>query len=61
MKWGTPLYKPAPERKRVFVTIEGQDGAYLGLKLWTGWTVAGIRRAAKEAYPGCHLQFGAWF
>jgi hypothetical protein len=58
---GTPVYKPAPSKKRVFVTIEGPDWTYIGVRMWTGRSVAGIRRAAKEAYPGHHLQFGRWF
>lgn len=62
---GTPLYRAATPRKRVFVTIErrNSDGSYtyVGLKLWTGRTIAGIKRAAKRAYPDCYLQFGRWF
>lgn len=57
---GVPMYRPAAEKKRVFVTIEYPDGT-VKLKLWHSWSVRSIRRSAKELYPTCHLQFGNWF
>src|SRR3989304_5123651 len=48
---GTPIWKPAPEKKRVFVTIEPRDGSSVQIRLWRGWAVTNIRRAAHETYP----------
>lgn len=59
---GVPMYKPAAEKKRVCVTVEPRDLALpVRIVLWRGWTVKGIRDAAKKAYPNCDLQFGTWF
>ena len=59
-KYGVPLYRRAEEPKRVLVTVEC-EGKPPRIKKWRGKTVAGIRRAAKKAYPGCRLRFGVWF
>lgn len=62
MRFGIPMYKPAEEKKRVFVTVEPHDlNQPVRIVLWRGWTVASIRKAAKEKYPDCDLQFGNWW
>lgn len=62
MRFGIPVYQRAAEKKRVFVTIEPHDTTkQLRVVLWRGWKVADIRKAAKKAYPDCHLSFGTWF
>ena len=57
---GTPMYKRAAEKKRMFVYAEYGDGTYL-FHLWSGWTVSSIKKAAKAKYPDAKLWFGNWF
>lgn len=56
---GRPMYDRAAERKRVIVTIERGDAVVY--RMWRGWRVASIRRAARAKYPDARLSFGKWF
>jgi len=57
---GHPMYRRAPEKKRVWVTIDYPDGTS-AFRLWRGGRVRHIRAAAQAKYPDCKLGFGAWW
>ena len=54
---GTPMYR-ARQHAYVIVTIEkkGEDPKF---KRWRGASCRSIQKAARKAYPGARLQFGA--
>lgn len=56
---GSPAYAPLQE-VRCLVTISSPHDQ-VRIRLWRGKTVASIRRACKEHYKGCRLEFGNCF
>jgi hypothetical protein len=48
----------ARQHAYVFVTIE-KKGETPKLKRWRGESCKSIQKAARKAYPGAHLGFGA--
>ena len=57
-RFGVPMCsRPSHSTYRMVVTVEWPDGR-VEFKRWRGGSVKGIKRAAREAYQGAHLQFG---